>query len=145
MLIANPIEAWVGGRGTGAVSYFGFDGGVFSSKLTLSDSVVSTAQELVRELVDWRLAEYFQRPGRGSTSEFVLKVSHSDGKPILFLPAGETHLELPEGWTNLRVNDETLNANFVKVAINVIQRADKEVNVLPEIIHGWFGADAGKP
>jgi superfamily II DNA or RNA helicase/HKD family nuclease/diadenosine tetraphosphate (Ap4A) HIT family hydrolase len=145
MLIANPIEAWVGGRGTGAVSYFGFDGGVLSSKVTLSDSVVSTAQELVRELVDWRLAEYFQRPGRGSTTEFVLKVSHSDGKPILFLPPRETHLELPEGWTNLRVNDETLNANFVKVALNVVRRADNEINVLPGILHVWFGADAGKP
>jgi hypothetical protein len=135
----------VGGRGTGAVSYFDFDGEVLSSIMTLSDSVVRTAQELVRELVDWRLAEYFQRPGRGSTTEFVLKVSHADGKPILFLPARETHMELPEGWTNLHINQETLSVNFVKVAVNVARRADHEENVLPEILQGWFGADAGKP
>jgi superfamily II DNA or RNA helicase/HKD family nuclease/diadenosine tetraphosphate (Ap4A) HIT family hydrolase len=145
MLILNPIEAWVGGKGPGSVSYFGFDEEVFRSKVTMSDSVVSTAQELVRELVDWRLAEYFQRPGRGSNLEFGLKVSHTDGKPILFLPARETHSELPEGWIDLHVNHETMRANFVKIAINVIRREGTEENALPEVLHGWFGADAGKP
>ena len=36
-------------------------------------------------------------------------------------------------------------ANFVKVAINVVRRADSDENVLPEVLRSWFGPDAGKP
>lgn len=145
MLKANPIDAWVGGRGTGGVRYFDFDENTLSSRITVPTALVGPAQELVREIVDWRLAEYFSRPGQGSTTEFVLKVSHTDERPILFLPDRIAHPELPEGWTELRVGDETLNANFVKIAVNVVNRPSSEENILPRILHGWFGPDAGRP
>ncbi len=144
MLKANPIEAWVGGRGTGGVSYFAFGENVLRTQVTLSASAVPAAQELVRELVEWRLAEYFQRPGR-TTSEIPLKVNHADGRPILFPLPREDHPELPSGWTDVRAGNETLSANFAKVAINVARRQGSDENVLPELLHRWFGADAGKP
>jgi hypothetical protein len=78
-------------------------------------------------------------------SEFSLKVSHSNGTPILFLPDRDTHPNLPEGWTEVRVNDETVSANFVKIAINVAHRVPAEENILPEILRKWFGDDVGKP
>ena len=145
LLTTNPIEAWVAGRGTGGVSYFGFSGDVFKSQVAMSATAVPSAQDLVRELVEWRLAEYFQRPGRTSPSEIVLKVNHSEGKPILFPLPRETRPELPEGWTDLRIDKETLSANFVKVAVNVARRPGSDDNVLPEVLHRWFGPDAGKP
>jgi superfamily II DNA or RNA helicase/diadenosine tetraphosphate (Ap4A) HIT family hydrolase len=68
MLRSNPIEAWVGGRGTGGVSYFSFQAGHFRSLFSVPPASVSSAQELVREIVEWRLVEYFQRSGKALTS-----------------------------------------------------------------------------
>jgi superfamily II DNA or RNA helicase/diadenosine tetraphosphate (Ap4A) HIT family hydrolase/HKD family nuclease len=145
LLRANPIEAWIGGKGTGGVSYFDFEAGQFRSRFTVPPALVSAAQELVREIVDWRLAEYFQRPGKAGAAEFVLKVSHADGRPILFLPDRDDNPGLPEGWTDIRADDELLSANFVKIAVNVARRPDSDTNALPELLRRWFGADAGKP
>jgi superfamily II DNA or RNA helicase/HKD family nuclease/diadenosine tetraphosphate (Ap4A) HIT family hydrolase len=145
MLKANPIDAWVGGRGTGGVGYFGFENNTLSSRLTLNGIIVGPVQELTREIVEWRLAEYFNRSGQASATECVLKVSHTDGRPILFLPDRIAHPELPEGWTELRVGNESLSANFVKIAVNVAHRSSSEENILPELLRGWFGQDAGKP
>jgi hypothetical protein len=33
----------------------------------------------------------------------------------------------------------------VKVAVNVVRREGGEENVLPEVLYGWFGEDAGRP
>jgi superfamily II DNA or RNA helicase len=145
MLAISPIEAWVGGRGTGGVNYFEFSENILRTMVTLSTAAVPAAQELARELVDWRLAEYFQRPGRTITGEIVLKVNHSEGRPILFPLPRDTHPELPDGWTDLRVDDEMLSASFVKVAVNVARRMGSDENVLPEVLRRWFGPDAGKP
>jgi len=144
MLKTNPIDAWTGGRGTRGVTYFTFGDGVFRTEINVSAAALPAAQELVRELVDWRLAEYFHRPGR-TASEITLKVNHSDGRPILFPLRRETHPELPDGWTDIRADNETLNANFVKIAVNVARRQGSDDNVLPELLHKWFGSDAGKP
>jgi hypothetical protein len=77
--------------------------------------------------------------------EWTLKVSHSNGRPILFLPPRETNVDLPTGWTDLRIDNELVKANFVKIAVNVARRTDSDANVLPEILLRWFGPDAGKP
>ena len=145
MLKANPIDAWTGGRGTGGVSYFAYDKDVLSSTLSISAELVGPLQELIREIVDWRLGEYFSRPGHTAKAEFVLKATHAGGRPILFLPDRISHPDLPEGWTNVRAGDEAVSANFVKIAINVVHRPDSDDNILDDILHGWFGADAGRP
>jgi superfamily II DNA or RNA helicase/HKD family nuclease/diadenosine tetraphosphate (Ap4A) HIT family hydrolase len=145
LLRTNPIEAWIGGRGTGGTRYFSYEDERFSSRLTIPSPLISSAQELIREIVDWRLEEYLGRASAGQALEFFLKVSHSNGTPILFLPDRDTHLGLPEGWTDMRVDDETVSANFVKVAVNVARRAPSEENILPEILRKWFGEDAGRP
>lgn len=145
LLKANPIEAWVGGKGTGDTRYFAYDNERLSSLLTIPPSLLGSAQELIREIVDWRLEEYLGRASPGQVEEFSLKVVHSGGTPILFLPDRDTHPGLPEGWTDVRLNDETVSANFVKIAVNVVRRPHSEENVSPEILRQWFGEDAGKP
>lgn len=89
-------------------------------------------------------AEYLTRLPPAEGNRFVASVSHSGGRPILFLPPRESHV-IPEGWTDLSVNDEKMQANFVKVAVNVLRRADSATNALPEILRGWFGENAGLP
>jgi hypothetical protein len=145
LLRTNPIEAWIGGKGTGGARYFAYENEQFRCDLTVPAELIGPAQELIREIVDWRLAEYFARSGHTGGRDLVLKVSHTNGSPILFLPNRDTHEDLPEGWTDLRMGDEMVSANFVKVAINVARRPGNNENVLPQILRQWFGEDAGKP
>jgi superfamily II DNA or RNA helicase/HKD family nuclease/diadenosine tetraphosphate (Ap4A) HIT family hydrolase len=144
-LSRNPIEAWIGGKGTAGTKYFSFKNGVFRFELNIPDSSVAAAQELIREIVDWRLAEYFTRSTATDGKQFVLKISHTNGNPILFLPDRDAYPDLPEGWTELRIDGDILRANFVKIALNVVERAGGEENVLPQVLRKWFGEDAGLP
>ena len=144
--VSMPIAAWVGGKGTGGISYFAADESSFTSTLSIPSALRQAAQDLVRELVDWRLEEYFfTRSHEAIDQEYALKVIRSGENPILILPDRDTHQGLPEGWTNLRINNSPLSGNFVKIALNVVRDATSDMNRLPEILRGWFGADAGKP
>jgi len=145
MLVRNPIAAWVGGKGTGGRSYFAYDGGMLSMTTNVSPENREGFQELVRELVDWRLAEYLDRPSAPKADTYVLKISHSGGQPILFLPPRAQNPGLPEGWTDVRVGEVIYSANFVKVAVNVMRQSRSEANVLPEQLRKWFGPDTGAP
>jgi len=72
-------------------------------------------------------------------------VSHSGGRPILFLPDRDQVPGIPEGWTDITVDGEPYEANIVKVAINVVRRPGTEQNELPTILRRWFGPNAGLP
>jgi hypothetical protein len=103
-------------------------------------------QELVRELADWRLAEYLSRHDlAASGSSFVMKVSHAGGRPILFYPNERDRAEIPQGWQTLTIDGVRHEANFVKVALNVVRLPGSDENRLPGILRGWFGPDAGRP
>jgi len=104
-------------------------------------------QGLVRELVDWRLADYLRRAIGASTERdaIVCKVIQSDGRPPLKLPDRERAPNIPDGWTTVTINGTNYEVNFVKIAINVIRLPGTDANVLPAIVRGWFGSDAGQP
>ncbi len=74
-----------------------------------------------------------------------LKVSHSGGQPILFLPAAAERQRLPTGWTPVEIEGRAYEANFVKVALNVVREKGLDENALPGLLRKWFGPDAGKP
>jgi hypothetical protein len=142
----NPIQAWTGSDRAGSTAYFAYNEEAFRFVVEVPQHVRATFQELVREIVDWRMAEYLRRDSGALTEEsFDCKVSHSGPNPILFLPARETHAGIPSGWMPVEFNGELYQANFVKIALNVVQKEGSDTNVLPEILHGWFGPDAGRP
>jgi superfamily II DNA or RNA helicase/HKD family nuclease/diadenosine tetraphosphate (Ap4A) HIT family hydrolase len=141
----NPIAAWTGGRGTGDVSYFVYESGMFRTKFDETEPGRGALQELVRELAEWRLAEYLDRAARGTAPHTTLKVSHSGGRPFLFLPSGAERDDLPNGWTPVTIDGHRFEANFVTVAVNVVREPGSEENALPAILRGWFGPDAGAP
>jgi hypothetical protein len=146
----NPIAAWTGGRGTGGHRYFAYEDGVFSTTFEVRPEQQETLGELVRELVDWRLAEYLDRAKADSgesegTQQFKAVVSHSGGRPILFLPDRKQHPNVPRNWTKVLTSEGEFEANFVMVAVNVMRRPGSQKNELPEVLRKWFGPDAGKP
>jgi hypothetical protein len=142
----NPIRAWTGADRAGSAPYFVYSEGEFRSVLEVPQDVRAAYQEMVREIVDWRMAEYLRRDSRTLTEEsFDCKVSHSGPNPILFLPDRELHAGIPSGSTPVEFNGEWYQANFVKIALNVVQKEGSDNNVLPEILYGWFGPDAGRP
>jgi superfamily II DNA or RNA helicase/HKD family nuclease/diadenosine tetraphosphate (Ap4A) HIT family hydrolase len=145
LLTDNPVKAWVNAKGTKGGPHFTFASGRLKSTFSVDQAVVPAAQELVRELVDWRLADYFTRQGAISGASYILKVSHTAGKPILFLPERQANPDLPVGWTTVRIGGESVHANFVQIAINVVRREGSEDNVLPQLLAHLFGPDAGKP
>jgi superfamily II DNA or RNA helicase len=145
LLETNPIDAWVGGRGTGGVSYFSYNAGLFSFQVIPDTSLRMAFQELLRELAEWRLAEYLTRAQRAGAGEITCKVINSSGRPILILPDRVRHPELPTGETAVVIDGEPYLLDFVKIAVNVARRTKDGANELPRILRGWFGQDAGQP
>lgn len=142
----NPIHAWTGGRGAEGRTYFSYDAGCFRTAFDVPHAARATFQELAREIVDWRLAEYLDRDQQPASSErFEGKVSSTNGRGIIFLPDRDKVPGIPQDWTPLQVDGEALEGNFVKVALNVVRQPGAEANQLPAILRRWFGADAGLP
>lgn len=141
----NPIAAWTGGKGAGDVAYFAYDAGMFRTTFDEPGSGRGDLQELIRELAEWRLAEYLDRAVREDAPYATLKVSHASGRPILFLPAGSSRDELPTGWTPVSIEGRPYQANFANIAINAVREPASDTNELPAILRGWFGPDAGAP
>lgn len=149
MLEHNPIAAWTDGKGMGGVAWFRNDNARFSTAplLDVPDRIRQAAQDLVWEIADWRLVAYIRRPTVGRLADrIVCSVSHSGDRPILFLPDRARHDGIPEGWVEIIANRQTRQAKFVKVAVNVVTPSEgSDENVLPAILRGWFGEDAGQP
>ncbi len=99
------------------------------------------------EIVEWRLADYLQRSAHAlpTKARLIGKVSHAGGRPIIFLPDRTTSPGMPSGWTDILADGERYEANFVKVAVNVVRRKGSSRNELPEILRRWFGPHAGRP
>lgn len=145
LLERNPISAWVGGRGTGGVAYFEYTDGLFRSAFEVDRADRAALQEMTRELAEWRLAQYLQRLERTADRGIVASVKQANGRPMIFLPDRESHPEIPTGPSRILVDGRPHEADFVKVALNVLRRHGEEGNVLPEVLRGWFGPDAGQP
>jgi superfamily II DNA or RNA helicase/HKD family nuclease/diadenosine tetraphosphate (Ap4A) HIT family hydrolase len=146
LLEANPIEAWIGGRGTGGERYFRYEKGVLSTTLEVPAALREAAADLVSELAEWRLAQYVTRqPGAAGADRILCRVSHAGDRPILFLPPRERTPGIPEGWVDVAADGITYQAKFAKVAVNVLHAPNSDENALPAVLHGWYGEHAGQP
>jgi hypothetical protein len=142
----NPIAAWTDTKALGGLVAFSFEDSVFRYNKSVAASERESFQQIVREIIDWRLAAYLDRAGESEGSDgFMMKVSHSNKSPILFLPDRATNPSVPNGWQKVLCDGKTLHLNFVKVAVNVAAEEEGGSNVLPGLLRGWFGPDAGLP
>jgi hypothetical protein len=139
LLIDNPIEAFIQAKGMGGVSYFKFDGQNFGFAFEIQDPTAFAT--LLREILDWRLAQYLSR---GQFTDVVCSVSrNSSGNPILFLPSNGGGL--PKGPLDVLVDDRPMQTVVAKIAVNVVRALGSSTNELPDILRGWFGKETGTP
>ncbi len=125
LIESNPVAAWTDGKGTGVVAYFSYDRPTFgtSAAVVVPAALREAAQDLVWEIAEWRLGVYVRRVGLKPTAgRIVCKVIQSRGRPILFLPERASTEGIPEGWRDVVADDEPLQANFVKIAVNTMVR-----------------------
>ena len=152
-----PLSRWMdeqAGR-----RWFTRRGDRFAANFKIAAEHRPALESLTAELVDYRLAHYTQSrlvsstAARGSegaapSTAFRAKVSHSAGKPILFLPSVEASPSRPTGLTRVRLPDgKEWVFRFVKVACNIAHPADAsdKQNQLPSLLRKWFGPDTGLP
>ena len=152
-----PLSRWMdeqAGR-----RWFTRRGDRFAANFKIAAAHRPAFESLTAELVDYRLAHYTQSrlvsaaaprgsEGTAPSTAFRAKVSHSAGKPILFLPTVEAVPSRPTGPTRVRLPDGSEWVfRFVKVACNVAHPADAsdKQNRLPTLLRDWFGPDAGLP
>jgi superfamily II DNA or RNA helicase/HKD family nuclease len=141
LLLKNPINAYLSARGTGGISFFRLDDDQFGFAFDIVDA--AALGRLLREVLDWRLAQYLSR-SNDLRQDIVCRVArNSGGKPILFLPSTPGPRSLAEGDLDVSVDDQPMVAAIAKFAINVVRPTEDTTNRLPEILRRWFGEDAG--
>lgn len=143
-----PIDRWTDLQA--GKKWFIRDGDDFRFTAVCDESLRPTFEAMTAELIDWRLAQYARKWKESSStldgSHFEAKVSHSAGKPILFVPEKTKCPGRPHGPTLVRLPDGSdWEFKFVKVACNVAAPQGEKLNQLGELLHAWFGQNAGLP
>ena len=86
LLVENPIAAFVPRNRPATEGHVAFDGRRFGLSVTVADP--TGFGRLLREILDWRLAQYLSRSGDGRlAADVICRVARNgSGSPILFLP-----------------------------------------------------------
>ena len=143
-----PISRWLDKQN--GFRWFRRNGNNIEFSPDCSDQLQPVLESLTEELVDWRLAAYSKSHGLvdsdGGENAFEAKVSHSGGRPILFVPEKSKQPSRPVGPTIVQLPDGAQwEFKFVKVACNVAKPAGESGNQLSDLLRKWFGLDAGLP
>jgi superfamily II DNA or RNA helicase/diadenosine tetraphosphate (Ap4A) HIT family hydrolase/HKD family nuclease/phage repressor protein C with HTH and peptisase S24 domain len=143
-----PLSRWMdeqAGR-----HWFKREGDRFLAAFLCPKNLRSDFESMTAELVDYRLAHYAKTRIEKATGltigRFVVKVSHSGGKPILRLPTVEELPGRPIGPTTATLPDGSQWVfKFVKIACNVASPLGSDENQILQLLRGWFGENAGVP
>ncbi len=143
-----PISRWLDTQNKKV--WFERNGDSFRLRIDCPDDLKSSLESMTEELVDWRLAAYAKsrRLVKSEVGELAFegKVSHANGRPILFLPDKAKLPERPVGSIVARLPDgATWEFKLVKVACNVAQPVGEKANQLGDLLKQWFGPNAGLP
>jgi superfamily II DNA or RNA helicase/HKD family nuclease len=141
----NPIDSWTTGK-AGRRVWFQLDGERFALAAPFDAHIHAPIARMVRELVDYRLAQYRARKRWGVSAEgFVCRVIWNQRDPILKLPSRSAG-GVPEGETDVRLSDGSVwQFRMAKEACNVARPAGTQINRLPDLLRRWFGPRAGQP
>ena len=143
-----PLSRWMdeqAGR-----HWFKREGDRFLAAFLCPKNLRPDFESMTAELVDYRLAHYaktrIEKASELNIGRFVVKVSHSGGKPILRLPTVEELPGRPIGPTTATLPDGSQWVfKFVKIACNVASPIGSDENQILQLLRGWFGENAGVP
>jgi hypothetical protein len=136
----NPIEAWTKPDG----AYFEYREGVFRWVGGELGPHRERFAGLLRELVDWRLAEYLDR-GRSQDGHRCRIISAGGGRPIIKLPRRTGEANIPVDWVPIEIDGKAYAAKFAQQYINVVRETqESRVNVLGDILRSWHGPTVGQ-
>jgi Helicase conserved C-terminal domain/Type III restriction enzyme, res subunit len=140
-----PIAAWTGDLTAGKSGLFRLRGDRFELRTALAEVVErETVEILLREWVDYRLCRYVDRQ-RSEEGVWWLRLSrNTSGNPIIWL-ARPRNPGLPEGEADILIDGQPYVGLFRSIAVNVVRKPDSPANLLPAVLRGWFGDDAGEP
>jgi superfamily II DNA or RNA helicase/HKD family nuclease/diadenosine tetraphosphate (Ap4A) HIT family hydrolase len=144
----NPIDAWTGGRGTGGRKWFTYEDGQFRSTFDVQTADREPLQELVREICDWRLAQYLSNCGTAlveGAPELICRVRSVRGEARVELPSREFESGIPYGSQPVRANSDVYLGEFDEAALVALRKEAGSDSQLATILSGWFGSDAGQP
>lgn len=112
-----------------------------------AETATRVLARMLQELIDWRLAAYLTR--NTHNGRIPIRVKNTGDRPILLNLPRKQHPEIPTGPTTVTADGRRYQLDFVKIAVNVAHPAEPSAttssNVLPELLRGWFGPDAGQP
>jgi hypothetical protein len=98
---------------------------------------------LLRELVDWRLAEYLDR-GKEQVG-YRCRIISSGGRPIIKLPSRTGNTNIPIDWVSVEMDGKAYMAKFAKKFINMVRETQEStVNILGDILRSWYGPTVGQ-
>ncbi len=144
LLERNPIAAWIGGKGTGNRPFFAYRDHQFGLSTPASEERAEALQGLTREIVEWRLASYIRRITAGTAaSRFEAVVDRSGTQVIVRLPSRASIAGMPDGTTEVRAEGTSYRAHFLRDSVHLLTAPDSGDNLLPTLLGGWFGAEAG--
>ncbi len=128
----NPIAAWSNS------AFVKTNDDHFQLQWPANIDLYSTRiQELVREVLDFRLSQYKAR----RRNLFYGRVTHNDRNPILMIPRTDG---APNGEVIVRLEDGVEWVfRFAKIAVNVAFPVGSTKNRLPDLLYAWFGENAG--
>jgi hypothetical protein len=136
----NPIEAWTNTE----KAYFEYREGIFR---WLGGNLGPHRERfagLLRELVDWRLAEYLDR-GRSQAGHRCRIISAGGGRPIIKLPSRTGQANIPFDWVSVEMDGKAYMVKFAKQYINIVRETqESKKNVLGDILRSWHGPTVGQ-
>jgi hypothetical protein len=142
-LLANPINAWIGGNRGVASPYFVWNGNSGEFRyIGPSPGYAQLAQvqfgAAVRDRALAQLHTYWRRPGPGRFVYPVIPTGNAVGNDVtgrsVCIMFGNDREGLPEGWHLVLINGKYLCGKFVKVALNVLKDAAKDDRMLPNVL-----------
>ena len=147
-----PLEHWSGkSRRSHQQTWFRVRSGRFEPRFSVAAEVREPLADMVREIVDYRLARYRrshpQEPADAAgLRPFQCKLIHAGKRPIIRLPDRERSPWVPRGETDVRLPDDRIwRFRFQAQFCNIAHPVGSARNQLPDLLRGWFGPAAGQP
>lgn len=139
-----PVAAWAGELSGRPGRWFRIAGERLEPRFSVPPELADMFDAMAAEIVEYRLSRYLVGKDIAVSSDWVLKLSHADGRPIVWLDRARNQ-DLPEGETAFVADGREYTGRFMRAAMNVAEIPGQPGNALHALLRGWFGPSAGHP